>query len=187
MEADFGERIVRKAKGDGCGSEDNRITVRTVEISKEILRKGNLLRIPTVGSSMHPVSRSGDIITVRPTRVGGISAGDVIVYKAGRRMVAHRLVSKRKENNRVVLICQGDTFMRPDPPIQADQVLGKVVAVSRNGRTVRLDTAKSRLIGFFLTTTSPIRPWLYPILTKVRRRSGRLFTKFSPKLSNHLD
>jgi len=77
--------------------------------------------------------------------------------------------------------------MRPDPPIRPEQVLGKVVAVSRNGQTVRLDIAKSRLIGFFLAKTSPLRPWIYPILSKVRRLGKRFFTKFDPKLSNHAD
>lgn len=185
MGVDFVGRIVREAKGDGFGSEDDRVITRTLEISKEILRKGSLLRIPTVGSSMYPVSRSGDIITIRPTRAADVSIGDVIVYNAGRRMVAHRLVSKRKENNQVVLICQGDTFMRPDPPIRPEQVLGKVVAVSRNGQTIRLDTLKNRFIGFFLIKTSPLRPWLYPMLRKVRRLCKRFFTKFNPKLSNH--
>ncbi len=179
MEVDFVGRIIREARRDRCNTEDERIMIRTLEISKEILREGSLLRISTVGSSMYPVSRSGDIITVRPTRAVDVSAGDVILYNAGRRMVAHRLVSKRKENNQVVLICQGDTFMRPDPSIQPEQVLGKVVAVSRNGRTIRLDTAKSRLIGLFLTKTSPLRPWLYPILRELRRFSKRSFTKSS--------
>lgn len=156
-----------------------------IDLSKEILDRGNLLRIPTVGSSMYPVSRSGDIITIRSTRAADVSIGDVIVYNTGERMVAHRLVSKRKKNNQTLLICQGDTFIRPDPSIRPEQVLGKVVAVSRNSRTIRLDTVKSRLISFLLVKTSLLRPWLYPVLRKVIRLSKRFFTKFDPKLSNH--
>ncbi len=150
-------------------AETERVTVRTLEISKAILHRGKLLRIPAVGSSMFPTSHSGDTITVKPAKATDVSVGDVIVYVSGKRMIAHRLVAKRIRNNEIVLICQGDFFPKPDPLIEGKQVLGKVVAVKRNGRTIRFDTLWCRLIGLLLAKTAPLRPWFYPILKKVGR------------------
>lgn len=152
---------------ESIAAETERITIRTLEISQAILQKGKLLRIPAVGSSMFPTSQSGDTITVKPAKATDVSVGDVIVYVRGKRMIAHRLISKRIRNNEIVLICQGEFFSKPDPLIEGRQVLGKVVAVKRNGRNIRFDTFWRRLIGLLLAKTAPLRPWFYPILKKV--------------------
>lgn len=85
-------------------------------------------------------------------------------------LVAHRLIARYHcYDGRVRLICQGDALARPDPLIGPDEVLGRVVAVNRDGRRIELRSAFYRLIGLGMIATLPLRMMVYPILRKVIR------------------
>ncbi|NIM59468.1 MAG: hypothetical protein GTO16_11085 [Candidatus Aminicenantes bacterium] len=53
-------------------------------------------------------------------------------------------------------------------------VLGKVVAIERNGRKKRLDTKYHQIIGLLLSGISPFSRWIYPIGSIVKHSWQRL-------------
>jgi 2-polyprenyl-3-methyl-5-hydroxy-6-metoxy-1,4-benzoquinol methylase len=110
---------------------------------------------------MFPSIRSGDTVIIRPARVAEIGIGDIIVHRTGQRLVAHRLIKKKKVDGFLFFITKGDYLSSPDPPISASQLLGKVVSIERGSRIIQLDTSFQRHWSWVLALTSP---WLHLLI-----------------------
>ena len=82
---------------------------------------------------MHPLIRDQDVLIVapldRPARIG-----DILLYVADRRPVAHRLVAVGSGKDGLFFALKGDSASAPDLPVRPDRVVGRVFAVERNGR-----------------------------------------------------
>jgi hypothetical protein len=110
-------------------------SVRFIETLKDLLGRGHVVRFQADGWSMHPTIRYGEMITVEPLGESPVRAGDVLLYRHARSAIAHRLVRMTSTE----LVLRGDAADCCDAPINSDQLLGRVVAVERRGRTVRID------------------------------------------------
>lgn len=140
-----------------------------VELSGQILGGGGYLRFRARGGSMHPFIRDGEVIEVKSTELSEMRIGDVILYCTSRGgMAAHRVIKKCRKNGEIVLMTKGDSTMGFDQPVYPKDVLGKVIAIERKGQIRRLDKGLIRLTSLFLAKTSPLSPWIYPILRKVK-------------------
>ncbi len=142
---------------------------------EEILRSGYELRMETVGGSMLPTIRGGDIIVVRPVGASDVTIGDVVVFRQADTLVAHRLVRKHGTNGTMVLVTRGDFAPRSDEPLPADKVLGKVVALERGGRTWDLTSRLPRTIAWLCVCVLPALPWFLPLLQTLRSTVRRAF------------
>jgi signal peptidase len=100
---------------------------------------------------MHPTIRNGETITVVPLADSPVRNGDILLYRHGRGALAHRLVRTRPSSGESSkLIFRGDAADCCDQPIRFEQILGRVVAVERQGRSVRFGLASrtwSRALG----------------------------------------
>ncbi len=117
------------------------MTRRFSEVSTTLLRAGYSIRFRAAGQSMHPTIRHGDMITVEPVPPAAVTRGDIIVYRIGRGIIAHRVVAIRGgRGHPVVYITRGDACNICDAPAPGWQLVGKVVAVERRGwaRATRL-------------------------------------------------
>src|SRR5439155_724450 len=75
----------------------------------------------------------------------------------GRGFVAHRIVGRRGRQ----LITRGDSLRRNDAPVHEEQVLGRVVCVTRNGRHIGLEfTRKRRMAAWVLRRSDLVVPAL---------------------------
>ena len=69
-----------------------------------------------------------------------VAPGDVILCRCDRGPTAHRVVAVQPSpDGRPVLHLQGDNLCSIDRPIQADEVIGRVVSVRRDGRDHLVD------------------------------------------------
>ena len=87
---------------------------------------------------MHPNIRDGEMITVEGLLEAPVSVGDVLLYMADRGVIAHRVEKIDTVEGEQVYFLRGDSAISRDKAVSAKQVLGKVVAVERHGRTIRL-------------------------------------------------
>jgi hypothetical protein len=89
---------------------------------------------------MHPTIHYGEIIIVEPLGDSTIRSGDILLYRRSQAAIAHRLVrvTSPLHVERPQLVLRGDAADCADPPIGIDQVLGRVIAVERDGRVRRL-------------------------------------------------
>jgi signal peptidase I len=144
-------------------------------LSRDILEKGKSVRFQAKGWSMRPLIRDGDFILVSPVENSTIKTGDVVLYSAtGNKVMVHRLIGKYKRKGRTEVLIKGDATLSPPEKMDIQNVLGKVVAIERNGRKKRLDTKLHRLIGLFVSGISPFSRWIYPLGSVVKHGWQRL-------------
>ena len=141
-----------------------------LELSKDIFRKGKSIRFQAKGWSMRPFIRDGDFIVVSPIKNSSIKTGDVVFYlTTENKVMVHRVIRKHKKGNRMIMFIKGDaTFSSPEK-VEMQNVLGKVVAVERNGRKKRLDTKFYQIKGLLFAGISPYSQWTYPFLSKIKK------------------
>jgi hypothetical protein len=110
-----------------------------VHLLEALLGGGHSVRFRAPGSSMHPTIRNGEAITVVPIGRSPVRVGDVVLYRRGHAAIAHRVVRVRSSGRSVGFVLRGDAAYSCDRPIELAQVLGRVTAIERDGRRVRLD------------------------------------------------
>ena len=140
------------------------------ELAAEMLRGGNKLHIRAQGWSMYPFIKHGDFLEVEPVEVAAIKVGDVVFCRyRGDKLVAHRVVGVNRVNREdggAALVVKGDWTPRADPLVYPGQVLGRVAAIERGEKRIRLNSGTRRLLEVLWTRISPHSRWLYFPLRK---------------------
>jgi hypothetical protein len=104
---------------------------------------------------MYPTIKDGESITVEPVVASQVKRGNILFHHNGRGVIAHRVVRIARKKPLlnpqdtvldISFILRGDASSICDEPVEAGQVLGKVVSVERNGRLIDLDTWKSKVL-----------------------------------------
>ena len=107
------------------------------ELGGELLSLGFGVRFRAPGTSMHPTIRNGDVITVEPVAPTKLKRGDIILYRFRPGFIAHRIVNiDERDGWGRTFILRGDASTTCDDPVEADQVLGKVVCLERDHRII---------------------------------------------------
>jgi signal peptidase I len=112
----------------------------------DCLKNGRAVRFRAPGRSMHPTIRENEAVVVAPIAPLYLSVGDIVLSRCGEKITAHRLTWIDAEmlaadmpgrvEGRPMFILRGDACSASEPPVPAEQILGKVVAVERRGRMV---------------------------------------------------
>ena len=110
------------------------------ELAAQLLRRGAPLWIKARGASMLPFVWDGDVALVTPAAWRAIGVGDVVCYEtpAGR-LFLHRVIERTDDR----FITKGDALVATEAIARA-QLLGKVTAIERRGRMMRLDGRSAR-------------------------------------------
>lgn len=101
------------------------------ELGKELIASGLSFRFAVSGRSMFPFLRDGDIIEVVPAGIEDLHVGDIIFYRSGNRLLAHRVVGFIATPEGRCARARGDAFLQEDPPIAEAALIGRVELVSR--------------------------------------------------------
>lgn len=105
--------------------------------------------IPIIGKSMRPLIQPGNQVLIKHG-FANVRRGDVIVFLLQERMVAHRLLSIYRDGSKTMFVTKGDNNSYFDPPLDADQVVGRVLRIKRGGRWVSIDTRAWRIGGWLI-------------------------------------
>jgi hypothetical protein len=122
---------------------------------REHLEKGNTLRLRLRGRSMFPRLRPGDVLGITTAR--RYAAGDILAYVQGGEVVVHRLQNDDLETGGRLAL-RGDAWLRADPPIPRERVLGRVTSIHRSGRVIQIDTVRGRLLTWLALQSIGRRP-----------------------------
>lgn len=146
-----------------------------LKLSREFLERGTSIRFQAKGFSMRPFIRDGDFITVSPIKNSSIRIGDVVFYStAGNNVIAHRIINKYGKDGNMNLLIKGDAGFGPPERVNSQGVLGKVVAIERNGRKRNLETRFYRTLNLLFARLSPFSHWIYPIGSRLKHSGRRL-------------
>jgi signal peptidase I len=85
------------------------------------------------GGSMEPAIQPRDILVVAGCRVDDLRPRDVVLFARDGRLIAHRLIDVGVRAGRRLLVTRGDAIWSADAPVDAGDLLGRVVAVGRRG------------------------------------------------------
>jgi signal peptidase I len=126
-------------------------------LGSELLRQGFMLRCCTIGSSMFPLIKTGNIVEIKPVRIEDLKIGDIVLYKSpAGPMVAHRLLKKSLRHGNMRLITKGDSFpWWAIEYVDSERVLGKLTAITRGIVKKKVDGFWGRYWGVWLTMLSP--------------------------------
>ena len=86
-----------------------------------------------LGGSMQPAIHPRDILVVAGCRVDDLRPRDVVLFARDGRLIAHRLIDVGIRAGRRLLVTRGDAIWAADAPVDAGDLLGRVVAVGRQG------------------------------------------------------
>ncbi|MFQ5596360.1 MAG: S24/S26 family peptidase [Anaerolineae bacterium] len=96
--------------------------------------EGNPIRLKVTSNSMAPLLRAGDAVWAEPALPASLRRGDVVVIQHAGGLVTHRLVAVGDGE----WLTKGDNTRRLDPPVKANAILGRVVAIERGGDRIEL-------------------------------------------------
>lgn len=101
----------------------------------------NLLLYSTSGASMFPFIRWNEYILVKRVPLDSISLGDAIVFGAqGKDKICHRVVRVEEVSGKFWFYTKGDKNKFFDGPVSQGKILGRVIAIKRRGRFIKLST-----------------------------------------------
>lgn len=105
--------------------------------------------IPITGRSMLPLIRNGDQVLVAHG-CAGIRRGDVIVFRHDGKLIAHRVLHISKNDAGHTFLTKGDNVLQFDPPLRANEIVGRVLAIKRGEQQLSLDTTIWRITGLLI-------------------------------------
>lgn len=95
---------------------------------------GILFAVSVTGASMFPVLLAGDKVLVKKTSIEELHPGNIVVWSdESGPLIAHRIVSIDVSSTPTLITTKSDLCVEPDPPVEIDRVLGRIVAVLRGG------------------------------------------------------
>jgi signal peptidase len=141
-----------------------------LELNEEILKRGNYLRFRIKGESMRPFLRDGQVVIVKRLDPSEMRAGDIIFLRfPPSQIVIHRLIKKTLENGKTVFLTKGDASFHFDPYVYSENILGKIVAIEKGQRYIKLDAPVARLKSIYYVKRFLIKRWLWLAVKKIRR------------------
>jgi len=128
----------KPARGVNEFNVSNASHATRLELAAEVLQRFGEVRFVAYGSSMVPSIYPGDLLTVRSQSVADARRGEIVLFLLGGRPYVHRVMRKWPERNRVVFATRGDSLAKEDPSVDASQLLGRVRAIHRHGKSVAI-------------------------------------------------
>ena len=129
--------------------EKKALTENVIEIWKKT-GKVNILK--SSGRCMIPLFDDGTPLIVRHVQSDEIKIGDIAVFRCCDRTVAHRIIRRYKEDEKLYFLEKRDSGFEPSI-IPEDAIIGKVIGIKRRERSLDLEKGAWRLtnicIGYY--------------------------------------
>jgi len=129
-----------------------------LELAAETLLHSSEVRFVARGTSMLPTIVPGDRLTIKSFSPGEVpSYGEALLVRRDGEFRIHRLVRVLDNTPQHIYILRGDALLQDDPPVLRSQILGRVTAVQRAGKSFPVPatgTLHQRLLRFFVRHSS---------------------------------
>jgi len=118
------------------------LTNQLLDFAETLLDENLQLSFRMKGNSMYPALKAGDTGIVEKCNVEHLRIGNIVVFKANEKLVAHRLVKIITHDESKFFVAKGDKNYHTDIPFSAEAIVGKVNSFKRNNKTRRLESLK---------------------------------------------
>ncbi len=126
------------------------------DLVAEVVRGVGSASLKVTGLSMLPAIWPGDVLTVRSLSSEQLHPGQILLYRRYGKLTAHRIIHVAGDH----LVTRGDCIPAFDPPVQASEIVGRVVGISRNGRAIKLQPSLWQRAAAWLLRRSEACTWL---------------------------
>ncbi|CAK0742304.1 hypothetical protein CCP3SC1_1300004 [Gammaproteobacteria bacterium] len=126
------------------GGELSLSNLGQLELLRGVVERGHSFRTCVRGWSMAPFIRDQDVLTIAPLTGKPLRLGSVVAFvqpDAGR-LAIHRLIARQGDR----WLIRGDNNPEADGIIPSENILGYVIRVERNGRSIRLGLGPGALL-----------------------------------------
>lgn len=114
------------------------------ELAAEVFGRGGHFSFIARGSSMLPTLKDGDLLTAAYEDPFSIKKDDLLMYRTGdRRAAVHRVSDVSRASSHGEIFLSSDSSPQDRYGISTEQVMGRIVSATRNGKPVRIDTVTS--------------------------------------------
>lgn len=144
-----------------------------IEMQAEVFEKHGEGWFRIISGSMWPLIEAQDRILAERVDPSEVRPGDIILFKNCHVLVTHRVIRIFKRAGKTVIIQKGDAGGSAGT-IAPESILGKVVAIEKNGRLLRLDRGWARFLNGFLGFKNC---YCYRLNVKISVIKGRLRNK----------
>lgn len=100
---------------------------------------GRVIDVKVEGTSMRPLMRPGDTVSLRLTDGSVLKTGDLIAFWQDGNLNVHRLI-RRRNIDKSVWLCQKGDNLSGWSWISTDEVLGKVESIRGRGKQIDMNT-----------------------------------------------
>ena len=119
---------------------------------------------------MRPLVFAGSTVYVESVQPEDVRVGDLVVFAYEGKLVAHRVIGLNLRYGERSFTTKGDFLPFPDAEVEGKEIVGRVVAIKKGTRIVRLDRGCWRVINRVVACLSPWSRWVVGPLRFVRRR-----------------
>lgn len=131
----MGDREMVKGEAGRSNARSTRIETTV----KEGLAAGHKVAIRVTSGSMAPLIAENDRVGVVQVQPDSVLRGEVVVISGGEGWITHRLLDQINRDRDLWLSTKGDNSPLIDPYWRAEALIGRVVSIEREGRTLFLD------------------------------------------------
>ena len=136
------------------------------ELLRTVTEKGKSIQLRVGGSSMHPIIRDQDVVTVAPLNGVSPGFGDVVSFERPntKKLTIHRIIQKKQRR----YLVKGDNSIKADGFVSLPDIIGRVTRIERNDHKVHFGLGPERTIIALLSRRTALYSFLYPILKRFR-------------------
>lgn len=144
-------------------------THAALQISADLVESGQSLRLRVNGNSMEPLLYSEDWVIVVQASLETLNCGDLIVLRRESDLVTHRLVKKDAQG----WLTKGDSLPYLDPEDQERIILGRVIAIERDGHRMNLESGRWKFVNETLGRLGWFEAKFFRLLQSIKPPSNR--------------
>lgn len=140
-------------------------------LMEESFRQGMTVTLGVTGNSMLPLFRDRrDSVILSPCDPFALRRGDVPLYRRpDGKFVLHRILHVKKDT----FVLAGDAQRTLEVDLSKSCVLAVMTGFIRKGKTFDCRNGWYRLYSFFWMLMRPVRPYLFRVASRMRRRKKR--------------
>jgi len=121
---------------------------------------------------MEPLFNDGTPLIVKHVQPEEIKIGDIAVFRTPDKTIAHRIIEKIQEGDRLCFLEKKDSGFEPGM-ISEDAIIGKVIGFQRGERNVNLEKGiwklANSLVGYYWSITYALYKGVKTIKIKIFR------------------
>jgi len=103
------------------------------------ISKGENIKVKVLDKGMMPAIMIGDLVEVQPIHAMNLRTSHIIFYRQGENFLVRRIAAVTFGQSAEFTV-KGDSLEKDEPTVQASQIIGKVIALERDGQ--RIDVEK---------------------------------------------